>query len=142
MLDTPTRVAVDAPPLSDAGSVAPVAPVAAPRGKRPDLLTVADAKAIVAIGDKEYSYSLLEIMHSHIDPQVHFTDAGLRLIPLESKIGPGRIGYIDGSGDEIPEILKDMGYEVVLLNDDMLTADQLAKFKIVIAGMEDIFPLV
>jgi LmbE family N-acetylglucosaminyl deacetylase len=103
---------------------------------RPPLkMTVADAKAIVAIGDKEYSYSLLEILHSHIDPQVHFTDAGLRLIPLESKIKPGRVGYIEGSGDEIPEILKDMGYEVVSLSDDMLTAEQLAQFNIVIAGI-------
>ena len=103
---------------------------------RPPLeMTVGDAKAIVAIGDKEYSFSLLEMIHSHFDPQVHFTDAGLRLIPLESKIKPGRIGYIDGSGDEIPEILKDMGYEVVLLSDDMLTAEQLSRFKIVMAGI-------
>ena len=59
----------------------------------------------------------------------------LRLIPMESKIKPGRVGYIEGSGDEIPEILKDMGYEVVSLSDDMLTAEQLAQFNIVIAGI-------
>jgi LmbE family N-acetylglucosaminyl deacetylase len=105
------------------------------RVRPPVKINAADALAVVTVNSKEYSYSLLEIIHPHIDAQVHFTDARVRLIQLGSKIKPGRVGYIEGSGDDIPEILKDMGYEVVLLNDAMLTAEQLARCDIVIAGI-------
>jgi LmbE family N-acetylglucosaminyl deacetylase len=105
------------------------------RVRPPAIINAADAQAVVTVDGKEYSYSLLEILHPHIDPQVHFTDARVQLIQLESKFKPGRVGYIEGSGDEIPEILKDMGYEVILLADAMLTAEKLAQCDIVIAGI-------
>jgi LmbE family N-acetylglucosaminyl deacetylase len=95
---------------------------------------IADIRAVVTIDGKEYSYSLIEIEYPHIDTQVHFPDAALRLIPLETK-AKGRLGYIMGSGDEIPEILKDMGYDVVLLDDDMLTAETLNGFDAIVAGI-------
>ena len=95
----------------------------------------ADIRAVVSIGGKEYSYSLVEIAYPHIDTRVHFTDAALRMVPLEVKTARGRLGYIMGSGDDIPDILKDMGYDVVLLDDDMLTAETLAGFDIIVAGI-------
>ena len=95
----------------------------------------ADVLAVVTIDGKEYSWSLTEIEYSHIDTRVHFTDAVLRMVPLELKTAHKRLGYIMGSGDDIPEILKDMGYEVVLLDDDMLTAETLAGLDIIVAGV-------
>ena len=102
----------------------------------------ATARAVVAINGKQYSYSLTEIIYPHIDSQVHFQAAELHLVPLASPIKTAaakssgkRLGYIEGSGDDIPEILKDMGYEVTMLSDEMLTAATLARLDIVVAGI-------
>jgi hypothetical protein len=91
-------------------------------------------RALVSVDGKEYSYSLIEIAYPHIDTRVHFADAALRLVPLETK-AKGRVGYIIGSGDDIPEILKDMGYDVVLLDDDTLAAGELSGFNVIVAGI-------
>ncbi|MCL1907742.1 MAG: PIG-L family deacetylase [Holophagaceae bacterium] len=91
-------------------------------------------RAIVSVKGREYSYSINEINYPHIDNRVHFTDTSLRMVPIETK-GHGKIGYIMGSGDDIPEILKDMGYDVALLDDDMLNAETLSGFDILVAGV-------
>jgi LmbE family N-acetylglucosaminyl deacetylase len=95
----------------------------------------ADVRAVVSTGGKEYAYSLTEIIYPHIDSQIHFNDAALRLVPLEAKILHKKLGYIMGSGDDIPEILKDIGYDVTLLDDEMLTAETLSGFDVVVAGI-------
>jgi hypothetical protein len=95
----------------------------------------ADARAVVSIDGNEYSYSLTEIIYPHIDSRIHFPEAALRMVSLEMKTARKPLGYIMGSGDDIPEILKDMGYDVVLLKDEMLTIETLSGFDIVVAGI-------
>jgi hypothetical protein len=95
----------------------------------------ADVRAAISIDGKEYSFSLTEIKYPHVDTRVHFPDASMRMVPLTTKPVRLRLGYIMGSGDDIPERLKDMGYDVALLEDGMLTAETLARFNVVIAGI-------
>ena len=40
-----------------------------------------------------------------------------------------------GSGDEIPDCLRDMGYAVTLLSDEMLDKTALSQFDVIIAGI-------
>ena len=105
------------------------------RVRPPAGASASDARAVVTVGGKEYSFSLTEIRYPHIDSRVRFADAALRMVPLEAKAARRRLGYIMGSGDDIPEILKDMGYNVTLLDDEMLTAETLSGFDVVVAGI-------
>jgi hypothetical protein len=109
--------------------------VAVFRVRPPAGAKTADLRAVISIDGNEYPYSLTEIIHPHIDFQVHFADAALRTVALEAKPARKRLGYIMGSGDDIPEILKDMGYDVALLDDEMLTAETLSGFDVIIAGI-------
>jgi LmbE family N-acetylglucosaminyl deacetylase len=112
--------------------------VAAFRVRPPAGAEAADVRAVVDVDGEEYSYSLAEIDYPHIDAQVHFTDAVLRLVPLDARPAgraKKRLGYIMGSGDDLPEILKDMGYEVTLLDDEALNAEALSGLDIVVAGI-------
>src|SRR5690606_13569789 len=45
------------------------------------------------------------------------------------------IGYIMGSGDEIPQSLEQIGYKVTILKEDEITADNLKKFDAVVIGV-------
>ncbi len=58
------------------------------------------------------------------------------MIKLDIKTGRERIGYIAGSGDEIPESLRQIGYDVKLISDEELqTADLSKDFDTIIAGI-------
>jgi hypothetical protein len=46
-----------------------------------------------------------------------------------------RVGYVMGAGDEVPEALRQAGYEVTLLSDEDLEAADLARFDAVVTGV-------
>ncbi len=101
----------------------------------PQRMDSADLEAVVIVNDRESRQALLEIQYPHIDTQVYFPPSRIRLIRLDARIPPGRIGYIEGSGDEIPDILKDLGYQVTMLGDEQLTLEHLKQYDAVIAGI-------
>ena len=98
MLDTPTRVAVDAPPLSDAQ---PAPKPASNRAGRPDLLTVADAKAMSVA-------EMTELFKDHINPgQLHFMKLlGFHKIKIETASG---MYYTDQNGRKILDFFGGFG---------------------------------
>jgi len=46
-----------------------------------------------------------------------------------------KIGYITGAGDKVPEALKDMGYDVVFLDDKNIPVLDLSSFDAIITGV-------
>jgi LmbE family N-acetylglucosaminyl deacetylase len=101
----------------------------------PERLSRGQAYAWVDLPGKTYRLALSEIVHDHIEPQVYFPESSLRLLRLDARVKPLRIGYIEGSGDEIPQILTDMGYAVDILSDEALSFEQLKNYGTVIAGI-------
>lgn len=94
-------------------------------------------KAEITVNNKKYSKSLVEIKHPHIKPLSYFPESYIKLVNLDvKKVSDLKIGYIMGSGDEIPECLRSMGYSVDLLSDDFLEeGGDLSKFDVIIAGI-------
>ncbi len=79
--------------------------------------------------------SLTRIRYDHIPYQVYLAPARLALERFDLVAAGKRIGYIMGSGDEVPRALELVGYRVELLDDqDLLKAD-LAKFDAIITGI-------
>ncbi len=101
-----------------------------PENPGSDELTV-EAQA----GGQTYNRAIVEISHPHITPQVLFPESRIKTIKLDIKSPGGKIGYIMGAGDEIPGVLDDLGYEVVLLNDDILENIELAQFDAIVTGV-------
>ena len=89
----------------------------------------------LSTGGETYSHSQRLINYDHIPAQLVFNPAEAKLVrvPLQKK---GRlIGYLMGSGDEVPNALKQVGYEVEILSEDQVTTDNLAKYDAVVAGI-------
>jgi hypothetical protein len=79
--------------------------------------------------------SLTEISYPHI-PQVRlFGEAQARLVRAEVKKRGARIGYIMGSGDEVPDALRQIGYNVTLLTDADLESGSFAGYDAIVAGV-------
>ncbi len=75
------------------------------------------------------------IDYPHIPVLDVFPELKIRLIRLNVTRNKKLIGYIMGSGDDIPIYLRQLGYDVVLLSDvDLLNGD-LSQYEALIAGI-------
>jgi LmbE family N-acetylglucosaminyl deacetylase len=73
--------------------------------------------------------------HPHIPLQTLLPEARIRLERLELKHNGRRIGYVMGAGDEIPQALRRIGYEVELLTDEALAREDLKRFDAIVLGI-------
>ncbi|MGZ5244324.1 MAG: PIG-L family deacetylase, partial [Bacteroidia bacterium] len=79
--------------------------------------------AAVVVDGQEYTKSQVVIDYPHIATQTLYPEASGKLVKLDIKTKGKNIGYIMGSGDEIPQSLEQIRYKVTLLKDDDITAE-------------------
>lgn len=91
----------------------------------------------VNIGGVNYNKSIRRIEYDHIPYQFILSDAEVKLVKVDLRKPAGRnnIGYIQGAGDDVPASLKQIGYNVTVLTDDMLLNDDLAKYDAIVSGV-------
>ena len=75
------------------------------------------------------------IAYDHIPVQTVLKPAEIDLFKLNMIRVSKSIGYIEGAGDVIPDLLRQIGYEVSLLDKDDVTVDNLMQFDAVILGI-------
>lgn len=91
--------------------------------------------AAVVVDGQEYTKSQVVIDYPHIATQTLYPEASGKLVKLDIKTKGKNIGYIMGSGDEIPQSLEQIGYKVTQLKEDEITAENLKKFDAVVIGV-------
>lgn len=75
------------------------------------------------------------IKYDHI-PNIHYAFRDyVKVIDSEIKVRGKKIGFIPGSGDVMPDALKQMGYEVKILDDASVTDDGLKELDAIITGV-------
>lgn len=79
--------------------------------------------------------TLHEIDYPHIMPQVYYTPAEVKLVPLDVKTTAKRVGYIKGAGDEVPQALEQLGVQVDMLDPAMITAESLKPYDAIVTGI-------
>jgi LmbE family N-acetylglucosaminyl deacetylase len=82
-----------------------------------------------------YTKSVIEISYPHIHTQIAMADAQMIRINEDIQILRKEIGYIMGSGDEIPEALIEMGCHVTPLDPGEITPELLQKYEGVVVGI-------
>ena len=87
------------------------------------------------INGEKIDRALVEISHPHIKRQVYFPESRMKVVKLNIKRVGSKLGYIMGAGDEVPEGLRSLGYEVILLNDELLENIKLSEFDAIITGI-------
>jgi hypothetical protein len=91
--------------------------------------------AEIEIGGRAYGHRLQTIDYPHIPVQTLFPRAEARLVRADVRRHGERIGYLMGSGDEVPEALRQMGFQVTLLSDDEVEQGDLGRFDAIVAGV-------
>ncbi|MFN7117061.1 MAG: PIG-L family deacetylase [Saprospiraceae bacterium] len=101
----------------------------------PENQSEGDIMPVVTVNGKAYSEEAVFIQYDHIPTQTVLRDATARAVKIDIKKAGDRIGYFMGAGDVIPASLKQIGYNVTLLDDRDLTAENLKKYDAVILGV-------
>jgi len=92
--------------------------------------------ALAEPGDGRPARSVLRIDHPHVPLQTLFPPARVKLVRLDLKLGGvRRIGYVAGAGDEIPALLRPLGYQVDPLTDADLAAADLSGYAAIVVGI-------
>ncbi|WP_428743059.1 PIG-L family deacetylase [Tenacibaculum sp.] len=86
------------------------------------------------VGGKDYDKELVEINYDHIPKQSVLLTSQAKVVRLNIEKNGRQIGYIQGSGDAIPESLQQIGYEVTELNVNEINGN-LAQFDAVVVGI-------
>ena len=92
-------------------------------------------KAEATVDDIIYDKGITRINYDHIPIQTYLPDAESKVVRIITDKVVNRIGYIIGSGDNIPDYLTQLGYNVTLLSDEDLLTKQLSSYDVVIAGV-------
>ncbi|MAJ50117.1 MAG: LmbE family protein [Flammeovirgaceae bacterium] len=95
-----------------------------------------DLKAYFISDNESVSNQQVQIIaYDHIPVQTVLKPAKIDLIKLNMIKLSKSIGYIEGAGDMIPDLLRQIGYKVSLLDKDDVTIDNLRQFDAVVLGV-------
>jgi hypothetical protein len=92
-------------------------------------------KAEAFIMSTVYDMGITRINYDHIPIQTYLPKAEIKAVRFFTKKTIGNIGYIMGSGDNIPDYLSQIGYNITLLSDNDLLIKDLSGFDAIIAGV-------
>jgi len=95
-------------------------------------LTVKASTGTLSLG----AQTLTRVEYAHIPVQTVLAPADVKLVRVPLQRGRvNRIGYIAGAGDEVAASLRQVGYEVTLLDDEALRARPLDGYDAIVVGI-------
>lgn len=90
---------------------------------------------MVHVGDEIYTKELIEINYDHIPQQTVLLPSESKIVRLDIQKKGETIGYIEGAGDTEPESLKQIGYNVVIINPEDINPEMLSRFDAIVVGV-------
>ncbi len=84
---------------------------------------------------KTFGMELRTVAYPHISTHRLYAPAEARVRVFDLKVAPVRVGYIMGSGDQVPAAIRRMGLDVTLLDENELSSGDLARFDTIVVGV-------
>jgi len=106
--------------------------VTAPARRTAGKLEIA-AEAVA--GGATFSRDVQVISYPHIQTHRLYWPAAAAAQVFDLKVAPVKVGYIMGSGDEVPAAIRRMGVDVTMLDGDMLATGDLLRFDTIVVGI-------
>ncbi len=95
-----------------------------------------EVRAIATAGGREYRDGYQSIAYDHIQERHLFRPAASRVEAFDVRVAPGvSVGYVMGSGDEVPEALRQIGAKVTVLGPDDVALGDLSRFSTIVLGV-------
>jgi len=92
-------------------------------------------EAIATVGGKSYNMGIHRIRYDHVPGITLFPPAQAKLINIDLKTAGKRIAYIEGAGDQMPEALTQIGYDVHQLTENEILNSDLSIYDAIVTGV-------
>lgn len=86
-------------------------------------------------GERTFTGKMNTLAYPHIQTHRFYTDAAAKVEVLDLKTAPVKIGYISGSGDRVADAIRQMNFDVEMLDENYLTSGDLSRFDAVVVGI-------
>jgi len=94
-----------------------------------------DITAEAVVNGVSYSRDLQTIAYPHIQTHRVYAPAAVKVQVFDLKVAAVKVGYIMGSGDQVPDALRRMGLDVTLVDREMLSSGDLSRFDTIVVGV-------
>jgi len=89
-----------------------------------------------AAGNEQFTTGYQEIEYPHVERRQVIKPAEIALKVIDVKTVPGlRVGYIDGSGDQVPQAIEQLGAKLTFITPDELAGGDLSKYDVIVTGV-------
>jgi LmbE family N-acetylglucosaminyl deacetylase len=79
--------------------------------------------------------AVTRIQYPHIPIATVLPKTEIKVVRLELKRTRTRIGYITGAGDDVPDALRQVGYDVTVLTEEQLAHESLSRYEAIMTGV-------
>ncbi len=95
-----------------------------------------DLKAVVEADGKQYSNGHVSVSYPHIETHLVYHTATTKAEVFDVKVAPGlRVGYIMGSGDDVPQALSQLGVNLKVISEGELASGDLSAYDTIVLGI-------
>jgi len=91
--------------------------------------------AVATYNGQEYKQGYTQVGYPGLRPYYLYSDANYQTTGTNLKIPNLQVAYIEGSGDDVPTSLEDMGIHVHFLSQTDLASGDLSKYDVVLVGV-------
>lgn len=93
-------------------------------------------RAVAVRNGEEFREGYQVIAYDHIQARHLYHPAVARVKTIDVAVAPGvSVGYVMGSGDEVPQAIRQLGVPVTLLSSDDIAYGDLSRFTTIITGI-------
>jgi LmbE family N-acetylglucosaminyl deacetylase len=94
-----------------------------------------EVTAEASVSGARFSRDVQVVSYPHIQTHRLYWPATATAQVIDLNVASVRVGYVMGSGDQVPDALRRIGMDVTLINDEMLTTGDLSQFDTIIVGI-------
>lgn len=91
--------------------------------------------AVLKSGTQEFKAGYTTIAYPHIEPRYVYSPAVSKVEVLDLATTVSSVGYVEGTGDAIPDALRQLGINVTMLSPADIANGDLAKFPTIVLGV-------
>ena len=92
-------------------------------------------RAVVKAGNQEFRRGYAAIAYPHIETRYVYSPAESKVEVLDVATTISSVGYVEGTGDTVPDALRQLGINVTMLSPKDIAAADLSKFPAIVLGV-------
>ena len=90
---------------------------------------------VVTVGETQYRDAMDVVAYAHVHTHRVYEPGEITIELVDVRVAPVTVGYVMGSGDLVPSALRNLGVDVVVLDDEYLQNGDLDQFDTILVGI-------